>query len=267
MIRRWITVLWLLGLACLAGGSGTVVVTTSLLEAAVRDYGTALPEGMEIVTLIPPGSCPGHFDLSPRALPLLQRASLVLRHDFQQGLDGQMRKLGGDSLRIEPIPAKGSLLVPANYAAMSAAVEQVLAELWPDQAQALQARQVEIAKEVTTLGESVLSKERPWLDAPVIASQQQQAFCAWLGLKVVATLARPDDTSPRQLAELLKTDAVLVVGNLQSDAQAARALAERKGIPVAVFSNFPATGENGYTNLIAANRKELEAAWQAHSQR
>lgn len=267
MTYRWSAILLAVCLACQAAEPTTLIVTTSLLETAVRDYAPALPAGVEIVSLIPPGSCPGHFDLPPRTVPLLQRASLVLRHDFQQGLDGQLRKLGGDGLQVKAIAAKGSLLVPANYLAMSAELGDALVALWPAQAEALRTRQAVVAQEIAALGEAVLAGERPWLDARVIASAQQQAFCTWLGLKVVATLARPDDTSPRQLAELLRADAVLVVGNLQSDAKAAASLAGRKGVPVAVFSNFPATTENGYAALLAANRKELETAWQARSQR
>lgn len=266
-MRRFLPVILLLVCALLrAAETASLVVTTSLLEAAARDYAAALPDGVEIVALIPPGSCPGHFDLPPRMVPRLRQARLVLRHDFQQGLDGQMRKLVGDSLPIQAIAAKGSLLIPEHYAAMSAELAGILAEVWPAQAGAIRARQRDVAREIATLGETIRASARPWLGARAIVSLQQRAFCTWLGLEVVATLARPDDVSPRELGELLRTDAVLVVGNLQSDAQAARSLAERKGIPAAVFSNFPATAENGYAKLLAANLKELESAWRQHSQ-
>jgi zinc transport system substrate-binding protein len=266
-MRRLLPILLLFASLLRAGEPAILVVTTSLLESAVRDYGPALPPGVEIVSLIPPGSCPGHFDLPPRMVPLLRQASLVVRHDFQQGLDGQMRKLGGEDLPVTAIAAKGSLLIPANYASMSSELADALVGVWPEQAEAIRARQQAVAREIAAVGENIQGTARPWQGAKVIVSQQQQAFCVWLGLDVTATLARPDDTSPRQLAELLRSDAVLVVGNLQSDAQAARSLAERKKVPVAVFSNFPASVEDGYAGLLAANLKELESAWQQHSQR
>lgn len=267
-MRRLLPILFLLLAALLrAGEPASLVVTTSLLEAAARDYAPALPEGVEIVSLIPPGSCPGHFDLPPRLVPLLRRAKLVVRHDFQQGLDGQMRKVGGDRLPVIAIAAKGSLLIPEHYATLSAELAEALAEAWPAQAEAIRTRQQAVARDLAALGEGIQAAPRPWLGAKVIASQQQRAFCGWLGLDVVAALARPDDVSPRELAELLRSDAVLVVGNRQSDAQAARSLAERKNVPVAVFSNFPAAAENGYASLLAANLKELESAWRQSSQR
>jgi zinc transport system substrate-binding protein len=251
-----------LGLRVTGGEAGSLVVTTSLLEAAAVDYAEALPKGVRIVRLIPPGSCPGHFDLSPRMVPLLQGAELVVRHDFQESLDAQLRKLGGDSLRIQAVSSKGSLLIPDNYATLSAELAGVLARTWPEQAEAIRARQAVLAKEIAALGQRIQRGKRPWQGAAAIASLQQRAFCTWLGLKVVESLPRPDDTSPRQLARLLGSKAVLVVGNLQSDAKAARSLAKRKGVPVAVFSNFPAEAENGYRDLLAANLKELAQAWQ-----
>jgi zinc transport system substrate-binding protein len=257
---------WLGAHAAVADGD-VVVVTTSLLEAAVADYAAALPNDVRVVSLIPPGSCPGHFDLSPRAVPVLREARLVLRHDFQQSLDAQLRKLGGEGVNVRGIAAQGSLLVPANYAALSADTASALALVWPERKDALATRRDEVAKEAAAFGERVLSGPRPWADAPVVASVQQKAFCSWLGLRVVGTLERPDDTSPRELAALLGVKAELVIGNLQSDAKAAEALAKRKGIPVVVFSNFPAAAENGYQALVAANLKELADAWQKRSQR
>lgn len=266
-MRRLLPILILLCVGLLrAGEPASLVVTTSLLEAAARDYAPALPAGVEIVSLIPPGSCPGHFDLPPRLVPPLRRARLVVRHDFQQGLDGQMRKVGGENLPVKAIAAKGSLLIPENYTAMNAELAEALAEVWPARADAIRARQQAVARDLADLGVGIQAAPRPWRGAKVIASQQQQAFCAWLGLEVVATLARPDDVSPRELADLLRAEAVLVIGNLQSDAQAARSLAERKNVPAAVFSNFPAAGD-GYAELLAANLKELESAWRQHSQR
>jgi len=255
-----------LSLAVLGGEQVTLVVTTSMLEAAAGDYRPALPEGLEIVRLIPPGSCPGHFDLSPRTVPILRRARLVIRHDFQESLDGKLRKLGGRSLRVHTVPTKGPLLVPANYAALSADLAEALATIWPERQKALQAQRDTIAAQLAAMGKKALIRGRPWRGTPVVASAMQQGFCSWLGLSVVQTLPRPDDTSPRQLARLLRSDAAIVVGNLQSDAKAARSLAQRKRVPVAVLSNFPAQAEDGYRKLLGANLDQLEAAWQKRSQ-
>jgi zinc transport system substrate-binding protein len=255
-----------LSLGAIGGEQVTLVVTTSMLEAAVHDYRPALPKGLKIVRLIPPGSCPGHFDLSPRTVPVLRRARLVIRHDFQESLDGKLRKLGGESLRVYAVPTKGSLLVPANHTALSADLSEALAAIWPGHRKALQVQRDAVAAQLATMGKKAVARARPWRGMPVLASAMQQGFCSWLGLSVVQTLPRPDDTSPRQLARLLRSDAALVVGNLQSDAKGARSLAQRKGVPVAVLSNFPTQAEDGYRKLLAANLDKLEAAWQKHSQ-
>ena len=99
-----------------AGGpeSGeTIVVTTSMLEHAVNDVSGGVAN-IEIVTLIPPGSCPGHFDLSPRLVPLINRASLVIRHDYQGMLEERIRKRAGDNINVLTVETGKSLLIPQN---------------------------------------------------------------------------------------------------------------------------------------------------------
>ena len=66
-------------------GGETIVVTTSLLQDVVERL---LPEdsGLQVFRLIPPGACPGHFDLQPSVRYPLVNARLLFRHEFQEAL-------------------------------------------------------------------------------------------------------------------------------------------------------------------------------------
>jgi hypothetical protein len=61
----------------------------------------------------------------------------------------------------------------------------------------------------------------------------------------------------------MQVDAQIVIGNLQEGPRAAQTLGTRKGLPVAVFSNFPRVEDYGagYVELIRNNVARLEAAW------
>lgn len=238
-----------------------VVVTTSLLEQAARDLlGPDSP--VAVTSLLPPASCPGHFDLSPRLLPALRRARLLLRHDFQAGLDARLEGVAGPDLRIAALPSSGSLLVPAHYEALLQAAADQLARAFTDQADTIAANLAALRPGLEALDRRLHQSARPLAGAPVIAAFHQQDFCRYLGLDVVAVLPPGEDHSPRALQPLLEAPAEAVVGNLQNGRQAAEALAERRQQPVAILSNFP--GVPGYGDDLAAlclaNLEQLQAA-------
>ena len=72
-----------------------------------------------------------------------------------------------------------------------------------------------------------------------MASKMQEDFCEYLGLKVVGTVARPEDVTPQESRKLLRLKARLVSGNLQEGDQAAKSLADKMGVPAVIFRIFP----------------------------
>jgi len=241
---------------------GTVVVTTSMLEAAAREL---LPADapLELVSLAPPGTCPGHFDLSPRMVPLLQRADVLVRHDFQAGLDERLEGLGLDGLRVVPAAAEGSLLIPASYLRLVDQIESALAAELPDRASEMAAAREATAARLAGLEAEARATAAPWRGRRVLAGAQQVGFCRWLGLEVIGRFDRPEQMSPRELESLLALSPEAVVGNLQSDADTARSLGARLGVGVAVLSNFPGAEGYGttYDDLVRADLARLAAAW------
>lgn len=241
---------------------GSVVVTTSLLEQAAREV--LPPEtGISVVRLAAPGTCPGHFDLSPRALPRLAGAVLVIRHDFQEALDEKLSRLVPPGCDVVAAGRAGGLLVPEHYAALVDDVARRLAAALPGERSAIERRAASARSRIERLAARLRTEDRPWRGARVIASGRQRDLCSWLGLEVVATLDRPGDVTPAELERLVRESADLIVANLQEGTSAAATLGRRKGIPVAVFSNFPGAdgyGE-GYDALLDADLERLESAW------
>ncbi len=229
-----------------AEGPPTVVAATSMLAAAARE----VAGDVRIVTIVPPGGCPGHFDLPPSFAGELCGARVVLCHDYQSSLRERFVALGVPPASIVTVGTSGSLLIPDNYAKLVRRVAQALAE-----------RGFRVRGDAPLNAPAVTN--RPWAGARVAASRQQEDFCRWLGLKVTCVLPRPEDLAPKGWAEALQEPADLVVANLQEGTQAAEALGRERKLPVAVFSNFPGAPGCGatYEDLFRANLKRLDEAW------
>jgi ABC-type Zn uptake system ZnuABC Zn-binding protein ZnuA len=246
-----------------AAAPASVVVTTSMLESAIGELGPAA--GLEVVRLLPPGSCPGHFDLSPRAVPALRSASVIVRHPYQGVLESKLRDLGVGDARVVVAGSEGSLLVPAHYAVLVGSVAEVVEQVTGRRAPEVSAAVAAVRRRMRDLEEEMRRRAAPWRGTEVIAADQQAEFARWLGLEVVGELGRAEDVSPRELERLLRLHPDLVVANLQEGVQAATGLAERLGVPVAVLSNFPdAEGYGmGYDELVRSDLERLDAAWNA----
>ncbi|NQU43301.1 zinc ABC transporter substrate-binding protein [bacterium] len=264
-LRRYVFLLVVL-LSALWTGCGSeepasLVVTSAMLEQAALDVRGDLAEP-KVVSLMPPGACPGHFDLSPRVLPAIQSAGLVLRHDYQAGLDGKFEQIGAGDVRPVVIETPNSLLIPDNYLAIQGRITDALAERFPERGEALRRNLEANQRGLDALAGRLRKQAEPWQGRAVIVSWHQKEFCQWLGLNVVGGLDRPEDITPRELEDLVGLKAEAVVANLQEGTQAAEAIAEKLDLPLVVLSNFPNTpgyGE-GYEALLTQNLDRLNTA-------
>ncbi|MFP4058693.1 MAG: metal ABC transporter substrate-binding protein [Candidatus Brocadiia bacterium] len=235
-----------------------LAVTTSYLECAVRDLAA---EEFHIIRMLPPGTCPGHFDVTPAMVSRLRECPLLLRFDFQEGLEEKLRRLEAHGLRSVAVPAGEGLCVPATYAETCRAVCGALGEVYPEREAAYRARLASIEARMEALREEAASAvRRAGLGgAPVVASGHQASFCAALGLRVLATYTGGDAQKLSRLqaciAEGHRAAVRLVVANLQEGPQLADPLAHRLGARAVVLSNFPSMeeGQRTFDELVRAN--------------
>ncbi|MDD8044341.1 MAG: zinc ABC transporter substrate-binding protein, partial [Verrucomicrobiota bacterium] len=89
-----------------------VVVTTTMLESAVR---ALVGDTIQVVRLLPPGSCPGHFDLEPNQLRGLSEARVVVRHPFQASMYATLLKSGLLRERIAVVETAEPMTIPSQY--------------------------------------------------------------------------------------------------------------------------------------------------------
>lgn len=219
-----------------------IAVTNSYLQCIVED----LCQGQtDILCLTPSGMCPGHFDISPAQVNRLCTCRVLLLFDFQKRIEDSLLRLKEKGLKTGLVRASNGLCVPINYLAACRDVCNILSLEYPGK-KAYYNENINRAEE--RLGN--LSKElrrkvkQAGLEsAGVLASNRQAQFCNWLGLETIATFVGSDMETVaniNQCLEKAKANKVkFVIANKQEGTDLAQALAERLGVKVVVFSNFP----------------------------
>jgi zinc transport system substrate-binding protein len=240
-----------------------VAVTNSMFECAVVDVAG---EGVAIMRLAEPGMCPGHFDMRPSQIESLRGCRVLLRLDFQQSLDRKLAGVSGEGLRIAEIKVPGGLCEPDSYLAATREIADALFAADLLGRSAADARLAAIEQRMAGLKQLCRQRMEPVRGAAVLASVHQKAFCEWLGLNVVATFSAADTAGIGQLDHAVRAaeaaNVRAIIANQPEGRRTADALADRLGVPVVMFGNFPAMTDDQATfdELVEANVGSLMKA-------
>ncbi len=221
-----------------------------------------LPAGSFTVdSIMPPGQCPGHYDMKLSDLVKAKEAVLVVSF---VGMPF-MRQAETDANRQLLVDAQDrNWMAPHSYAAGLNMLADRLAERFPEYAPQIRAGLERAVGEVAvtdrdlsdTLARAGIGRK------PVIASSMLREPLEWMGLRVVGEYGRPESISAKQIASLIRIGseerAVMVVDNLQSGPEAGKGIAEALGVPHVIFSNFPS--EKGYAATLGDNVRAALAA-------
>ena len=241
-----------------------LVVSTTMLESLVRDAGGAR---FEILTLMPPTSCPGHFDLKPGDRMTIGKADLILFHPFQRDLEKALKPHVPGNGKWLIVEEKAPLTIPAAYRESGRKLLAEMASRYPGEASHLKAAWRKSEREILLL-ETHFRKAftaRKGSLPPVLAAHRQKAFVSSWGFPVAGVFDTPEGQSLRDFGELIrqarKSGVAAVIGNLQNGDRQARALAEKLGVPLVMLNNFPGAepGSFPYAELLKANCERLLA--------
>jgi ABC-type Zn uptake system ZnuABC Zn-binding protein ZnuA len=241
-----------------------VVCTTTALEAVIDAVGRNM---VEVTSLIPEQSCPGHCDITPSLSRKLGQADLVCCHDFEARsfVDKLIRMSGNADLEVKRIAVPGSWMVPDVQIKAAEQVCSLLSKARPQQAALFEHNTREYNKQVGL--ESLRVRRR--LEAlglrgcPVVASAMQEEFLRRMGFVVVATYVREGDVSARSFRKVIDASrgrgVLFVVDNLQSGPKIGAPIAAELGAKHVVFSNFPLTFDKkvSYLRTLQGNLKPI----------
>jgi ABC-type Zn uptake system ZnuABC Zn-binding protein ZnuA len=255
-------------LLCLAAAAGRgeasgvsprvrVVVTTTLAGAAVADLAF---DWCEPIPLYPSAGCPGHFDLTPRAMALVEDAALVLVHDYQESLRARVAAMGKP---WRSLPTTGTQALPGPYLDLCAETARALAGAFPAQATGLQARLDELRRSLPVDAERYRRcAESAVRGRSFLVASFQSDFVTWAGAPPAVTFDRSDEISLREMDGLAKysrsAGVTAIVGNEPWGDREARALAAALGVPWTLLGNYPERAEPGaWLRLVQVNCDRL----------
>lgn len=229
-----------------------VVTSTSLIAQLVERVGEDM---VDVVNIVPPAQCPGHFDVKPGDIQKLADASLFLMHGWQgeQFSEELIASANNPKLTVVKIDLPGNWMTPA---VQQAAVDEVAAALSQTDTQ-----NSIVYQKMATLLKSMIGTKWTELEGrldnanlesvKVICDEQQTGFVQWTGLNIVATFGRPDSLTPEVLKELVdngrEENVTLIIENLQSGHNAGAVIAEELGCNRITLSNFPGGFDNTET--------------------
>jgi hypothetical protein len=243
-------------------GAETVVSTHAVLGEFAQ---IVVGNEIEIVTIIPPGFCPSHYDLSPRDVAAVLDASMILYSGFEPWIETLSGAVAGGAALVQ---------LPGPWATPEAAIERVetirdlLGERFPTLVDGFAANADAYIEELRSLGDALQDRAESVgvSGIPVVCMEWQADFVSWLGFDVSVTYGLTEGLSLQDLVILAAAGrdagAQLVIDNLQSGVDFGAKLAREIGAIHVVLSNFP--GAMPYTaTVIDLLRRNAESLFSA----
>ena len=261
-LRTIITTILVLGLvttSLLAGCSEQddtklkVVTSTSLIAQIVERIGGDM---VDVVNIIPPGQCPGHFDCTPGDIQKLADADLFLLHGWQGETfsDELIASANNPDLTVIsvdiPSNPQSNWMVPSVQQEATDVITVALCQVDAANSSTYQASADEYKNAVKIKGDEIQDRLTGLnLDSVnVICSGMQTAFLNWIGFNVVTFYGRPDTLTPQVVKKIVDegraNNVILVIDNMQSGIDAGAGVAEELGCKQLTLSNFPGGYEN-----------------------
>ncbi len=274
MIRKSLTaVLLVLTLASVLGALGAgqeqpvVIATSDVFGSLARALGG---DDALVITIIPAGFCPAHYDLRPSDFLFLSNAELVIYHGIEVWME---RLLANTNPGAKVLHLRGPWNSPQPLAEKASAIAQAMSELWPEKAPLFQARLERFLADLEALAQEIQAraKELELEAVPAIVMAWQEDFARWLGLQVVATYPPEERLTVRDLVELAargqEAKAKIVMDNLQSGVSFGGRLAQAVGATHVVITNFPGPipGTVDMLSMLRVNAELVFAAVEARA--
>jgi len=238
----------LLPLSCTSSPAASVDIMagSSFIANIIQDIADGK---LEAQTIIPPGVCPGHYDVKPSDIEALANSKALIIHNYQQNYQnivGAVEAAENADLIITVLNVTGNWMVPVVQTEGVGKIAQALGDLDPENAAYYQQRAADREQAILAKGEQVKNElDGAGVDgAKVLCADMQAGFVQWAGFDIVSTFGRPEDLTPAQVAGLIdqaqEAGVALVIDNLQSGSTTLGASMEQdiEAIPVTI-SNFP----------------------------
>jgi len=236
-----------------------VVTSTSLLASIVERVGG---DRVDVVNIIPPAQCPGHFDVKPGDIQKLADAAIFLMHGWQGEQFSQelIASANNPDLAVFVLDIQGNWMTPPVQLQAIDEITAILCQADANNSSVYQKSAAELKGNIEAKGAEVKARlaQANLSSVNVMCADQQMGFVKWAGFNVVDIFGRPDSLTPQIVKELVdkgkQGKVALIIDNLQSGQDAGKGIAEELGCRRVILSNFPGGFDNTETWEKAIDR-------------
>lgn len=246
-----------LGCGKISTGEIEIVTTTTLIGTVVKEIGK---DKVDVVTIVPGGMCPGHFDVRPGDISKLSRAKLLLSHGWEVWISDLLSSIDNGKLLTKTIEINGNWMVPDVQITAAEEITEVLCEVDPRNSPFYKENLNHYKEKINSFAAGI--EKISFHGKKVVCSEYQAGLLKWLGFDVVATYGRLEDLSVKGLMEIIsrakEENVKLVVDNLQSGSNVGEQIAGEIGSKHIVLTNFPLG--NSYIESLKENINKITRA-------
>ena len=212
------------------------------------------PDRYSVEAILPPGQCPGHYDVKLTDIAKIKKAVLTVSFRDMPFMNKALAD-GGAHLLLDT--GGRNWMTPDSYVYGLSVVAEGLAMHLPEERAGIMARKERAGLEVRIRADNLRKKiiQPGTLGKAVIASSMQKETVEWMGFRVVGEYGRQEALSVRDVTALSRIGrdkhVVMIVDNLQSGPDEGKGIAETLKVPHVVLTNFPS--EKGYLATLEEN--------------
>jgi len=213
---RWKVLFWVLAMGLVwtfAGCSNktrdanpeillSIVTSDTLLSGMIASL--LPPNRYSVEAILPPGQCPGHYDVKPSDIEKMKKAALIVSFRGMPFMD----KTRGEGRAQLLVDAGGrNWMAPDSYIHGLDVLAKELSNRFPEDQSEIMKRKKEaiqkVEEESKTLFEKIKGTETP--GKAMIASSMQKEPLEWMGFRIVGEYGRQEAMSTREVVRLSKT--------------------------------------------------------------
>jgi len=224
-----------------------VITTTSKISSVIEEI---VEERIKVITLIPPGECPGHFDIKVNDILTLEKNPYLFAHGYENYLKKIKRTVKNPELKVFILKEEKNWQIPPVHLEVLKKVLKIVSVLFPDDKDYFYKNFLIRKKEIITFENELKEKikKNGFFGKKIICQKYLEDLLKYLGFEVVDTYGRKEDLNPQKIISLIesgkKEKVEIVIDNLQAGSDTGKVISDELKIPHIVFSNFPGGFKN-----------------------
>ena len=229
-----------------------VVASDTILSGMIASL--LPPNRYAVEAILPPGQCPGHYDVKLSDIERVKKADLIVSF---RGMPFISKAGSGNKEHLLVDAGGRNWMAPNSYIHGLTILAEELSKRYPEDEAEIMMRKEDTILKVKGAAHSLVEKIKGMgiFGKAIVASSMQKEPLEWMGFRVVGEYGRPEAMSAREVARLSRIardeHAILVADNLQSGPEAGKGIAEALGVPHVILANFPS--EKGYIATVEEN--------------